>query len=71
MNATAILQLVAQALALLPTLMSTGVDVVHRIQQIKDLASAGATGGATDEQIKAVRDQLDADLADFNKLIPE
>ena len=66
MNASQILQLVAQALAVLPTLISTGVDVVHRIQQIKDLADAGAAGGATDDQIKAVRDQLDADLADFN-----
>ena len=71
MNATAILALVAQAIALLPTLISTGVDVVHRIEQIRELAHAGATGTVTEEQIKAVRDQLDADLTDFNTPIPE
>ena len=71
MNAGQILQLVAQGLALLPTLISTGVDVVERIEKIKDLADAGAKGTATEEQIKAVRDQLDADLADFNSPIPD
>lgn len=71
MNAQAILALVAQAVALLPTLISTGVDVYKRIQQIKELAEAGATGTITDEQVKAVRDQLDADLADFNTPIPD
>lgn len=71
MNATQILALVAQAIALLPTLISTGVDVFKRIEQIKDLAQAGATGSATPEQIKTVRDQLDADLADFNTPIPD
>lgn len=71
MNATAILALVAQAVALLPTLIDTGINVEKRIEQIKDLAQAGATGSATDEQIKAVRDQLDADLNDFNAPIPD
>lgn len=69
MNSAAILALVAQAIGLLPTLISTGVDVYARIQQIKALAEAGATGAATDEQIQAVRDQLDADLAEFNEPI--
>lgn len=71
MTPTAILALVAQAVALLPTLISTGVDVYKRIQQIKDLADAGANGTVTDEMVKAVRDQLDADLADFNTPIPD
>lgn len=71
MSAAAILALVAQAVGLLPTLISTGVDVVKRIEQIKELATAGATGSATDDQVKAVRDQLDADLADFNAPIPD
>lgn len=71
MNAQAILALVAQALALLPTLIDTGVNVAKRIEQITDLAKSGAEGGATDDQIKAVRDQLDADLADFNTPIPD
>lgn len=71
MSAQAILQLVAQAIALLPTLISVGVDVTHRVQQIMALAKSGADGTTTEEQIKAVRDQLDADLADFNQPLPE
>lgn len=70
MNATQILALVAQAMALLPTLIQTGVDVVDRIKAISDLAKSGAAGTTTDAQIKAVRDQLDADLADFNSDLP-
>jgi len=68
MNAEAILALVAQALGVLPTLIQVGVNVVDRIEQIKTLADAGSS--ATDDQIKAVRDQLDADLADFNSDLP-
>jgi len=71
MNATQILALVAQGLALLPTLIQTGVDVVSRIEQIKALADAGAAGTITDAQIAEYRAQLDADLADFNTPLPD
>ena len=66
MNASEILALVGQGLALLPTLIQTGTDVVSRIEQMSSLASAGAAGTVTDAQIAAYRAQLDADLADFN-----
>jgi NAD(P)H-dependent flavin oxidoreductase YrpB (nitropropane dioxygenase family) len=66
MNATEILALVAQGLALLPGLINAGVDVVSRIESMKAVATAGAAGTLTDAQIKVYRDQLDADLADFN-----
>lgn len=70
MNATAILALVAQGLALLPALISTGVDVVSRIEDAVNLSKAGADGTVTDAQIAAYRAQLDADLADFNADLP-
>lgn len=70
MNAEAILALVAQALAVLPTLIQTGVNVVSRIEQIKQLSDAGANGTVTSEQIAAIRAQLDQDLADFNADLP-
>jgi len=66
MNAEQILALVAQGLAVLPTLIETGVNVVGRIKQIEDLSTAGANGTVTDDQIATYRAQLDADLADFN-----
>lgn len=71
MNAEAILALVAQGLALLPTLIQTGVDVMARIEQMRALADAGATGSVTDAQIAEYRAQLDSDLADFNTPIPD
>lgn len=70
MNAQAILALVAQGLALLPTLISTGVNVYDRIQAAVALSQAGAEGTATDEQIAAYRKQLDDDLAAFNADLP-
>lgn len=71
MNAEAILALVAQGLALLPTLISTGVNVVQRIEQISEIATAGAAGTLTDEQIASYRAQLDSDLAEFNAPMPD
>jgi NAD(P)H-dependent flavin oxidoreductase YrpB (nitropropane dioxygenase family) len=71
MNAEAILALVAQGLALLPTLIQTGVDVMARIEQMRALADAGATGSVTDAQIAEYRAQLDSDLADFNTPISD
>lgn len=68
MTAEAILALVAQGLALLPTIIQTGVDVTSRIENLIQLSSAGTA--ATPDQIKAVRDQLDQDLADFNTDLP-
>lgn len=70
MNASAILALVAQGLALLPTLIQTGVDIVSRLKQLEELSAAGANGTATDDQIAAVRKQLDADLVEFNTDLP-
>lgn len=70
MNATQILALVAQGLALLPTLIDTGINVTSRIEALVNLSSAGAAGTVTDEQIAAYRQQLDQDLADFNADLP-
>jgi hypothetical protein len=66
MNAAQILALVAQGLALLPTLIQTGIDVTSRIEAMLSLSKAAADGTVTDDQIAQYRAQLDADLADFN-----
>jgi len=70
MNAEAILALVAQGLALLPTLIQTGMDVTSRIEAAIALSKAGAEGTVTAAQITDYRAQLDADLADFNADLP-
>ena len=70
MSAAAILALVGQALALLPTLIETGIDVTARIEALVGLSKSSADGTVTDDQINAVRTQLDADLAEFNADLP-
>lgn len=71
MSATAILALVGQGLALLPTLIQTSMDVTSRIEAAANLSKAGAAGTVTDAQIASYRAQLDADLADFNADLPD
>jgi len=66
MTAQQILALVAQGLALLPTLIDVGIDVSARIEALVKLSKAGADGTVTDAQIDRYRAQLDSDLADFN-----
>jgi hypothetical protein len=70
MNAQAILALVAQGLALLPTLIQTGIDVTQRIENLADLSKSASEGTQTQDQIDAVRNQLDADLTEFNSDLP-
>jgi hypothetical protein len=70
MSAEAILALVGQGLAILPTLIQTGVDVVQRIEALSGLAKSASEGTQTQEQIDAVRNQTDADLAQFNADLP-
>lgn len=71
MTPVQILALVAQAIAVLPSLVEAGINIYDRIKKIRALAEAGANGTATPEQIKEVRDQLDADLAEFNSPLPD
>lgn len=70
MSATAILALVGQALALMPTLIQTGIDVTQRLEALAGLSKSASDGTETQDQIDAVRKQLDADLAEFNTDLP-
>lgn len=70
MSATEILALVGQGLALLPTLIQTGIDVTTRIEQLAGISTAAANGTLTDVQLQSYRTQLDQDLADFNADLP-
>jgi hypothetical protein len=67
MNTTEIFQIIAQGLALLPSLIEAGVDVVDRIKQMEAVSTAAAAGTLTSDQVAAYRAQLDQDLADFNQ----
>jgi hypothetical protein len=70
MNATAILGLIASAVAVLPNLVDAGINIYDRVQKIQALAKAAADGTVTDADIQAVRGQLDADLSEFNSPMP-
>jgi len=71
MNAEAILGLIASAVSVLPTLVEAGINIADRVQKIEALAKAAEAGTVTDDQVKAVRDQLDADLNEFNSPLPD
>lgn len=70
MSAEAILALVGQGLAILPTLIQTGIDVTQRIEALAGLSKSASEGTQTQDQIDAVRNQLDSDLAEFNSDLP-
>jgi len=59
-------------LALLPTLIETGIDVTQRIEALVGLTKVDSNGNptATPEEIASVRAQLDTDLATFNADLP-
>ena len=65
-----ILKLIIAGLSALPSLIQAGVNVYDRIQQMKKLAENAASGTVTQEQIDAIRAQLDADLEEFNAPLP-
>lgn len=70
MNAAAIFQLIEQGLTLLPILITAGVDITQRVEQLMALAKGGADGTITDADLAKIRAQFDADLSDFNTPIP-
>ena len=68
MNPAAILDLIEKGLTLLPLLISAGVDIGERVQQLITLANAAKNGTPiSDEELARIRAQLDSDLDDFNK----
>jgi len=64
-----VLDLIIKGLESLPTLFDAGVNIWHRVEEIKALAKAEKDGTLTKADIAAVRAKFDADLEDFNKPI--
>jgi flagellar biosynthesis component FlhA len=71
MNVGEILHLIGEAVEVLPQLVETGVDIKDRVDKIKKLADAAKDGTATRAMVQEVRDQLDADLDEFNSPLPD
>lgn len=67
MNATAIFSLIEKGLTLLPILISAGVSITNRVEQLIALSKAGAEGGISDEELARIEAEFDADLEEFNK----
>lgn len=66
MDAVAIFQLIAQGVALLPSLVEAGIDITQRVEQLITLSKGGADGTLDDAAIAKIRADFDADLAEFN-----
>lgn len=66
MDPVVIFELIAKGVSLLPTLVSAGVDITQRVQQLIALSKGGAEGTLDDAAIAKIRADFDADLAEFN-----
>ena len=68
MNSAEIFALIEQGLTLLPILISAGIDITQKIEQLISLSQAGANGTPiSDDDLAKIRAEFDADLADFNQ----
>ena len=70
MNAAAIFQLIEQGLTLLPVLITAGISIDQRVEQLIALAQGGASGTISDADLAKIRADFDQDLADFNTPMP-
>lgn len=66
MNAAAIFQLIEQGLTLLPVLVSAGIAIDERVEQLLALNKAAAGDPISDVDLAKIRADFDQDLADFN-----
>lgn len=67
MDAAAVFQLLEKGITLIPVLLEAGLEITQVIQNLKNLAAAGAAGTVTDEQLNTLEAELDALIADFNQ----
>lgn len=71
MNAIAILGILEKGLSLLPTLISTGQDVIGLINRMTAVAKDAKEGKQVSQaEIDALEADLDAKLAEFNAPLP-
>jgi hypothetical protein len=69
MDPVLIFTLIEKGVTLLPTLVSAGIDITQRVNQLIALSKGGAEGSLSDDEIAKIRADFDADLAEFNSPI--
>jgi hypothetical protein len=69
MDPVLIFTLIEKGVTLLPTLVSAGIDITQRVNQLIALSKGGAEGNLSDDEIAKIRADFDADLAEFNSPI--
>jgi hypothetical protein len=62
-----VFDLIIKGVESLPALFEAGIDVYHRIQQIKELAQKAKDGTLTKADIVKARSDFDTNIADFNE----
>lgn len=67
MDPVLIFTLIEKGVTLLPTLVSAGIDITQRVNQLIALSKGGAEGTLSDDEVAKIRADFDADLAEFNK----
>lgn len=66
MDPVTVFTLIEKGLTLLPILISAGINIEQRVEQLIALAKGGADGTLTDVDIVKIRADFDADLDTFN-----
>jgi flagellin-like hook-associated protein FlgL len=61
-----VLDLIIKGIESLPALVDAGINIYHRVQQIRALAQGAKDGTLTPADIAKIRAEFDANLADFN-----
>lgn len=70
MDPVTIFELIAKGLTLLPTLVSAGIDITQRVEQLIALSKGGAEGTLDEAAIAKIRADFDKDLEEFNSDLP-
>jgi hypothetical protein len=71
MDPVLVFDLITKGVSLLPTLVSAGIDITQRVEQLITLSKGGAAGTLDDAAIAKIRADFDADLAEFNSDLPD
>lgn len=67
MDITAVMALIIKGLGIVETLVAAGEEAAPTIKTLVNIATGAQQGSVTAEQLLAAEDELDAQIAEFNK----
>jgi hypothetical protein len=71
MDIAAVMALIIKGLGIVETLVEAGQEIAPTIKTLVDIATGTQDGTITQAQLLAAEDELDAQVDEFNKPIPD